>query len=127
MLLGLGSLGAGNGVSAEMIVMDHDLIETLARVQAGIRVDEEAVAFESIKRVGPGNDFAADDLTLKQLRSGEYYFGGSFDRPSTPGEEVGWYAKAHERVQQIAATHKPAVPDNVREDLERYVSQYKLQ
>lgn len=125
MLLGLGSLGAGSGVSAEMIVMDHDLVETLDRVQAGVRVDDETAAFESIRRVGPGGDFTADDLTLKLLRSGEYYFGGSFDRPSKPGEEVGWYARAHERVQHIAASHQPAVPDGVREDLERFVHQYR--
>ena len=122
LLMGLGSLGAGNAVSPELIVMDHDLIETLDRLQAGVRVDEETVAFDAVQRVGPGGDFTADDLTLKLLRSGEYYFGGSFDRPSKPGEEVGWYRKAHERVERIVATHEPAVPARIKEDLARYVN-----
>ena len=121
MLLGMGSLGAGNGVSAEMIVMDHDLLDTLDRVQAGMRVDAQTVAFEAIQRAGPGGDFTADELTLELLRSGEYYFGGSFDRPSKPGEETGWHARAHERVKQIAATHQSVVPQAIRDDLERYV------
>jgi len=124
LLMGLGSLGAGNAVSPEMIVMDHDLIETLDRVQAGVRVDNETVAFESVRRVGPGGDFTADDLTLKLLRSGEYYFGGSFDRPSKPGEEIGWYHKAHERAEHIMATHEPAVPAGLRDDLRRYVERF---
>jgi len=85
-------------------------------------VDDETTAFESIQRVGPGGEFTADDLTIKLLRSGEYYFGGSFDRPSKPGEEIGWYARAHERVQQITATHQPAVPDAIRRDLEKYTA-----
>lgn len=125
-LMGLGSLGAGNGVSAEMIVMDHDLVETLDRVRAGVRIDAETVAFEAVERVGPGGDFTADDLTLKLLRSGEYYFGGSFDRPSKPGEEVGWLERAHRRVEQIVASHVPAVPPALRDDLERYVARWSV-
>jgi len=122
LLMGLGSLGAGNAVSPELIVMDHDWIETLDRIAAGVRVDEETVALEAVRRVGPGGDFTADDLTLKLLRSGEYYFGGSFDRPSKPGEEVGWYQRAHERAERIIATHQPAVPARVKDDLARYAA-----
>ena len=121
----MGVLAAGNGISAEKIIMDHDIIEVLNRVQAGMRVDDETIAFESVARVGIGGDFMMDELTSKLLRSGEYYFGGSFDHPVKAGEEVGWHKKANDRVEQILATHKPAVPDSVRQEIEKYVSQYK--
>lgn len=116
---GLGTLGNASGVSAEKIVIDHDLIEMADRMRQGIRVDDVRLAFDTIAEVGPGGDYMSHEHTISQLRSGEHYYGGSFGRGGPDHFSKPMLERAHERVEDILATHKPAVSDSTREELAR--------
>ena len=118
-LNGLGTIGNAAGVSAEKIVIDHDLIEMAGRMKRGVTVDDVTLAVDAIRSVGPGGDFMAHDHTLSLLRSGEHYYGGSFGRGGPDHFTRPMLERAHERVEEILAADVPAVSDETREALAR--------
>jgi len=118
-LNGLGTIGNAAGVSAEKIVIDHDLLEMAERMRRGITVDDATLAHDVIADVGAGGDFMSHEHTLSRLRSGEHYYGGSFGRGGPDHFSMPMLERAHERVTEILATHAPAVSDQTREELAR--------
>ncbi len=116
-LNGLGTIGNASGVSAEKIVIDHDLIEMADRIRTGISVDDDALAVDAIAEVALGGDFMVHDHTVARLRSGEHYYGGSFGRGG-PGHFSGSMCqKAHDRVEAIVDAHEADVPDERKQAL----------
>jgi trimethylamine--corrinoid protein Co-methyltransferase len=111
------------GMSAETIVIQCDLLALLERISAGIDTSDTLLAFDSIGRVGPGGHFLIDELTLKTLRSNEFFSSGSFDRLAERGSgraQESMLARAHERVEELLATHVPAVPEKQVEEVSRW-------
>lgn len=120
---GLGSCYNAVGMSAEMIVIQADLAALLMRLAGGIDTSEEMLGWESILRAGPGSHFLEDPLTLKMLRAGEFFTAGVFDRLGEHGTgrpEESMLARAHARVAEILATHTPALPAHIIEDIRRW-------
>ncbi len=89
--------------SYESLVIDHDIWEFVDRCTTEIVVDNESLAYETAVQVGIGGSYFETKHTLRWLRSGEHYYGGSFDRSGRPGEEYTMLARAHERVEEILA------------------------
>jgi trimethylamine--corrinoid protein Co-methyltransferase len=118
---GMGSIANATGVSAEQIILHHNLIDALERMAEGIDVTDEKLAVESIVEAGPGGNFLMDDLTLKYLRSGEHYDGGLFVRCAPAQDAQGMVEWAHDMAQDIVRSHKPAVPEDRLEEVRRYV------
>ena len=52
-----GTLGAYNVVSLEKYILDEEIVGMVSRLLKGIRVDEESLRFEEIKKVGPRGAF----------------------------------------------------------------------
>ena len=120
---GLGSCYNACGMSAEFIVIQADLLDLLERVSAGVEVSEAKLALDSIVSVGPAGHFLEEPLTLRNLRSGEFYTGGCFDRlgersPDDGGQSM--LARAHARAEELIATHRPAVPEATVVEIERW-------
>ena len=67
-----GMLEAMSTISYEQYVIDNEVMGMARRCLAGIDTSEEALAVESIKRVGPRGNYLVDDLTLQRLRSEPY-------------------------------------------------------
>ncbi len=122
LLAGMGSLANAVGISAEKIIVDHDLIEMLERVERGIDLSDAKLAVESIMKVGPAGDYLTDDLTLKYLRSDEHFSGNLYVRPTSNKETQTMLKRAHERVEELIQHHKPKVPEDRLEEVERYIS-----
>ena len=87
--------------SYESLVIDHDIWEFVDRCTTEIVVDAERLAYETAVEVGIGGSYFEADHTLRWLRSGEHYYGGSFDRSGRPGQEYTMLARAHARVEEI--------------------------
>jgi trimethylamine--corrinoid protein Co-methyltransferase len=121
MVCGIGSCSGGLGVSPEQILVDHDILEVCIRLKEGIKVDDEHLGFDSIRRVGPGGNFLDDELTLRLLKSGEHFYGGGFNLSGGHRPEDSMHARSHQRVQEILSSHRPRVPDNVVEEIGRFV------
>jgi trimethylamine--corrinoid protein Co-methyltransferase len=108
--------------SCESAVIDHDIWELVDRCTTEIRVDEETLAYESAVQVGIGGSYVETDHTLRWLRSGEHYYGGSYNRTGRPGTEYTMLERAHQRAEAILkkpfAFHAPV---DAVERIQRYV------
>ncbi len=65
---GAGNLESTLCMSAEMLVMDDEIIGTIRRFARGIAVTEETLALDLIREVGHRGDFLSTDHTLRHFR-----------------------------------------------------------
>jgi trimethylamine--corrinoid protein Co-methyltransferase len=78
-IYGMGMIDMGMAMSYEQILIDADIVKKIKRAAQQIRVDEETLALETIKAVGPAGNYLAQKHTLKHMRR-ELSVGGLMDR-----------------------------------------------
>lgn len=120
LLAGIGSCYNAIGMSAEMMVIQIAWLEAVKFLSRGIGMDMLDLAVESIKRGGPGRHFLTDDLTIKLLRSEEFFSNELFDYSGSYGPFPSLLERAHQKVEELVADFKSPVPENIQEDLRRY-------
>jgi trimethylamine--corrinoid protein Co-methyltransferase len=64
----MGIAGMDQGFSLPQLIIDDEIIGFVKRIMRGIRVDEEALAYDVVERVGIGGTFLTDDHTLAHWR-----------------------------------------------------------
>ncbi len=111
--------------SYDKLVIDNEIIGMVMRAVEGIRVDDETLAFDLIKKVGPGGHFVSARHTRRHMRS-EQYFPELSDR-----QERGKWKAAGEKDASTRATEKvveilnkpaePAIPSDIREQIKREI------
>ena len=101
----------------EKFVIDNEILGMVMRAVEGIRVDDDTLAYDLIKQVGPGGNFVAAKHTRKFMRS-EHYQPSMSDRNSrekweAKGGKTTW-EKAAAMVPQLIANHTYSLPDMLR-------------
>jgi len=112
MLLGAGLLNGSTIWSYEQMIMDCEIFGIIAKMMDGIVVDDEHLALEAIRDVGPGGTYLMHDHTLRHMR--ELWVSSLMDRrPLSEWEKKkdGAPTWALERAQKILETHRPAPLD----------------
>ncbi len=104
----------------EKLVIDNEILGMVMRAVDGIRVDDETLAFDLIKEVGPGGNFVTAKHTRRFMRS-EHYQPSLSDRSSredweAKGGKATW-ERAAERVEELLANHEYALPVTVRQQV----------
>ena len=117
----LGSLANACGMGPVQVVLHHDLIEMLDRIRKGIDTTGDKLGVESIVSAGPGGNFLMDSLTLRYLRSDEHFSAPCFEQCVGGRDEKTMAQRAHERAEELMASHEPAVPGDRLEKVHRYV------
>lgn len=107
----LGISGADQATSLDMLVMQHELIGYVERVMRGVRVDEDAIAFDVIREVGPGGRFIDQDHTAANFRK-ELWFPRLLDR---------------EFYDAWAGAGSPTLADRCRREKERLLAEHAPQ
>jgi len=107
-------------VSYEKMVTDNDILGMVMRAVEGIRVDDDTLAFDLIKQVGPGGNFVTAKHTRHFMRR-EHYQPSLSDRDSrkgweTRGSQVTWQ-RAAARVAELLANRKHSLPDTTRKQV----------
>ena len=110
LIYGAGMLDSGLIFSYAQLVIDNDIFKMIRKVMQGMHVDDENLAVDIIKSVGPGGDFLMQDHTMKYMRT----------LPSVPklierNNRENWLAsggkglaeRAAKRAAEILANHKP--------------------
>ena len=120
MLSGLGSCYNANGLSSEMIVIQSAWLEAAEYLSCGIGFDFFEEGIHSIKEQGHGGHFLMDDLTLKLMRSREFFFSDVFDMSGGYASSPSMLEKAHLKVEELTENFVSSVPENVQETLRRY-------
>jgi len=104
LIVNCGMFATGLTCSHEQLIMDEEISAMSKRIAAGIRVNDETIASDLIKEIGPGGDYLTAGHTLRWLRSDEYLW----PRVSVRGPRAAWeaqgsrdtYALAKEKARQ---------------------------
>lgn len=108
MLLGVGLLNGSTIWSFEQMIMDCEIFEIIRKMMEGIVVDEETLALDVIRDVGPGGNFLTKKHTMKHMR--KLWLHTLMDRrPYSEWEKNKGGARdwANERAIKIMSTHRP--------------------
>ncbi len=108
MLLGVGLLHGSRIWSYAQMLMDCEIFSIIHKVMQGIVVDEETLALDVIRSVGPGGNFLSQKHTLKHMR--DLFIPQYMDRrPYNVWEEKhddgrDW---ALDKARKLLSTHQP--------------------
>ncbi len=105
-------------VSYEKFVIDNEILGMVMRAVEGIKVNDDTLAFDLIKQVGPGGNFVTAKHTRRLMRS-EHYQPSLSDRDSredweAKGGRLTWQ-RAAERVAEIMSKRNNRLPAEVRQ------------
>ncbi len=125
MMSGCGLLDGSKTLSYAHLLMEAEVYGIVQKVTGGIEVDEETLALDVIRRVGPGGTYLAEKHTRAHL--GEIWRPGVWDRTSydawLAAGKRGALENAEERAREILRTHAPdPLPEDVRAELRRLVA-----
>ncbi len=129
MLLGVGLLHGSRIWSYAQMLMDCEIFSIIQKVMQGLVVDDETLALNTIKNVGPGGNFLSQKHTLKHMR--EIFMPQYMDRrPYNAWEEKkddgrDW---ALEKARKILATHQPeALDPAISAELKRIIASVEVE
>jgi len=102
----------------EKYVIDNEILGMVMRAVEGIKVDDDTLAFDLIKQVGPGGNFLTAKHTRRFMRS-EHYQPLLSDRNNreeweTRGGKTTW-ERAAGKVKEIIANHDWSLPPATRQ------------
>jgi trimethylamine--corrinoid protein Co-methyltransferase len=104
-------------VCYEKYVIDNEILGMVMRAVEGIKVNDDTLAFDLIKEVGPGGNFVTAKHTRRFMRS-EHYQPLLSDRDSredwgAKGRKTTW-KRAAEKAKEILSQHNYSLPDATR-------------
>ena len=126
-IYGSGLLESGISYSHAQLVMDNDFFKMIKYVLNGIPVNDETLAVETIKEIGPGGDFMMAEQAMKYMREI-----GSRPEMLDRHNRANWAevdgkdmaTRASEKAKKIIAEHQPSNPlsQDVLAELRRIVA-----
>jgi trimethylamine--corrinoid protein Co-methyltransferase len=124
MLLGVGLLHGSRIWSFEQMLMDCEIFDIVHQMMQGIVVDEESLALDAIRAVGPGGNFLTQKHTKRHMR--DIWVPQFMDRrPYGVWEEKRDGARdwARDKARYILATHQPEPLDpQLSAELQRIIA-----
>jgi trimethylamine--corrinoid protein Co-methyltransferase len=108
--------GAWEGASSlEMMVIDNEIWNDIARLTRGIEVDGESLALDLVDKVGPMGSFLAQPHTMNAIRKGEIRVSQLWDKRSSDKAVRDGFKPlrdaAHEKAKRILEEHVPEALD----------------
>lgn len=125
LIYGLGMIDMGMAISYEQFLMDAEFVRMFKRTEKEVVVDEDSLALEVIKAVGPAGNYLSQRHTLKHMRD-EISTTKLIDRQMREkwekdgGEDMAQRARALAR--EILANHRPEpLPADVQEKIREII------
>ncbi len=110
MIAGIGLLNDCTTLAFEELVIDAEIARVVFRLAQGIEVNDNTLALNLIRKVGPGGNFLAEKHTLHYLRK-EHFIPELSDRRSYESwlkdGEKDTVEKAREKTKTILRKHQP--------------------
>ena len=126
LIYGPGMLESGLTFDFAQLVLDNEFVRMIKHTIGGFTVDDESLAVDIIKAVGPAKDFLTQQHTLKHVRSHsqpEFFDRSRMEKWKAAGATDS-YAKAAEKTRNILQTHKPdPLPEKVAADIKSLISE----
>ncbi|MEM3613159.1 MAG: trimethylamine methyltransferase family protein [Candidatus Bathyarchaeia archaeon] len=125
MIAGIGLLDDCTTLAFEEILIDAEIVKIVFRIAQGIEVNDNTLALDIIRKVGPGGNFLAERHTLQNLRR-EHFIPELTDRRSFEawikdgGKDLVRIAK--EKVKVILQTHQvQPLEKDVQKEIKRII------
>jgi trimethylamine--corrinoid protein Co-methyltransferase len=108
------------------LVLDSEFARMIKQTVNGFTIDDESLAVDVIKSVGPSKDFLAQDHTLKHMR--DHSRPELIDRSGMEAWQASGatdsYQRALEKTRQILQTHQPEpLPEKVLADIRSLITE----
>lgn len=124
-LHGVGIIESYNCVFLEKLIIDNELIGYFKHIAKGVEINEDTLAFDAIKEVGPQGEFLSNMHTFQHFRK-------TFYRPFLSNRQNTEHWKADGCIsleqaanakwkQMLAEYEEPALPGDVEKDLRKYI------
>lgn len=123
---GVGSFESEKTISPVQAVIDDEIVRMVRKYLAGIRVTEETLALDEIRRVGITGEFMSSLHTYRNFRGAifEPRLGVRLQR-SLADERANLIARAEGRVETLLATPRPPMVDEqMRKELLKIEERY---
>jgi len=125
----VGYLDFGRTGSLDMVVICDEIIDQIQRMKRGIPVNDDMLALDAIRQVGPKGHFLTHEHTLKHLRSTQwrpkllYRIGhDKWEKSGAPS----LLDRARKRLLEIVENHQPvAIPKEKAQAIQGLVDQFK--
>jgi len=117
---GLGSCFNANGLSSEMIIIQSEWFRISKFLSRGINLHYLEEGINSIQSRGHGGNFLSDDLTIKFVRSDEFFKSDLLDTTGGFKSVPSLLENAHRKVKELTEGYNSPVPENIQENLRRY-------
>lgn len=124
-----GILDTYNCVSFEKLMMDDEIIGMVKRIGRGVEVNDETLAFDAIKEVGPQGEFLTSEHTVDHFKT-EFYQPILSDRLTPNAWESAGSLRAEDRAnmrwkQMLQEYVEPTLPADVDTALQAYIKSKK--
>lgn len=125
----LGICGMDQGSSLAMLMLQHETISYVDRLMQGIACDDDRLALEVVRRVGPGGTFLREEHTALHFRE-ELWFPELLDRNYfeiwTKAGRKDMLRRCCERKDALLREHVPeALPQDMQRDIEQLLRDAK--
>jgi trimethylamine---corrinoid protein Co-methyltransferase len=117
---GAGLMEFAMSVSYEKYVIDNEILGMAMRAVEGVVVNDDTIAYDLIKQVGPGGNFVSAKHTRQYMRREHYRPELSDRRSREDWEEAGskeTWQRASEKVKKIIAGHDRKLPDTIKKEV----------
>jgi trimethylamine--corrinoid protein Co-methyltransferase len=126
LIYGPGMLESGITFDFAQLVLDNEFIRMINHTIKGFTVDDESLAVDLIKAVGPSKDFLTQEHTLKHMRSHsqpELIDRSRMEKWKDSGATDS-YTRAAEKTRTILDNHKPEpLPDRVLSEIRSIITE----
>ncbi len=126
LIYGPGMLESGLTFDFGQLTLDCEFIRMIKHTIGGFVVDDESLAVDVIKAVGPVRDFMTEEHTLKHVRSHskpEFIDRGGMEKWKAAGATDS-YTRAVEKTRDILQNHKPEpLPDKMLADIRSIITE----
>jgi trimethylamine--corrinoid protein Co-methyltransferase len=130
-IYGAGCLESGLTFDYAKLMMDAEMIRNVQQVVRGIEVNDETMAVDVIKQVGPGGEFMTHPHTFKHMK--ELSQSKLFDRrnrsnwmSASGGKDL--TERAYVEAKRVLETYKPApLPDGAAEAMNSIIKDYEAE
>lgn len=123
---GAGNVDGGMAFSPQQLVIDNELVGFTRWMLEGFPIDDESLALECIRRVGPRGNFLEDMHTIENFRSQALFSPSIFSYQnfsSWQQDPKQFVDRAEEKVNSILSSHQvPPLEDHVVKELKRIVA-----
>jgi trimethylamine--corrinoid protein Co-methyltransferase len=125
LIYGPGMLESGLTFDFAQLVLDNEFVRMIKHAIGGFVVDDQALAVDVIKAVGPAKDFLTQQHTLNHVRTHsqpEFIDRSRMEKWQAAGA-ADCYTKAAEKTRDILQDHTPQpLPQNILADIQALIA-----